>query len=133
MHSTLIRRAALVLALALCGAPAISSAATGVSTQPVHVNYQTSITSLVGFSYPYTGRLELTLNPDNLITGYYRPADNNDLIPVTGARDGKNVWLDIGTTGRMHVQGTLNNGVITGTAYDNRSNGAYKFSASIEK
>lgn len=133
MKNTLIRRAAFVLALAFIGAPAIATATTASASAPVQVEYNTSISPLVGIGYPITGRLQLTLNADNIINGYYRPADNNAYIPVTGGRDGNNVWLDIGDRGRMHVTGTLQNGVITGTAYNDGSNDAYKFSASISK
>lgn len=133
MKNSFIRRAAFVLALAFIAAPAVAGATTAVSSQPVHVEYSTSMSPLIGFGYPWTGRLQLTLNPDNIISGYYRPADNNEYVPVTGGRNGDNVWLDIGTSGRIHVTGKLQNGVINGTAYDQRSHDAYKFSATVGK
>lgn len=130
MFTKILRGAALAGAVALAGAPAISQAATAYSqTQPVHVNYNTSIQSLFGFDYPWTGTLQLTINPDGIINGYYRPADNMAFIPVTGGRNGKNVWLDIGSNARLHVNGTLENGQIVGSAVDERSFKQYKFSA----
>lgn len=125
MTDTFIRSAALALAASLLAAPGIAQAATA--------DYTTSISPLVGFGYPYTGRLQLTVNADNIINGYYRPADNNDYVPVTGGRDGNSVWLDIGSDGRIHVNGTLQNGVITGTAYDATVKESYKFSAAVSK
>ena len=130
MFTKILRGSALLFAVALAGAPTVSQAATAYSaTQPVHVNYDTSMQSLFGFDYPWTGTLQLTINPDGIINGYYRPADNMAFIPVTGGRDGQNVWLDIGGRGRLHVTGTLQNGKIAGSAFDERSFKQYKFSA----
>lgn len=134
MIRTSLRGAALLLALALCGTPALTQAATAAgSSQPVHADYSTTISPLVGFGYPWTGTLQLTLNPDNIITGYYRPYGDSSFIPVNGGRNGENVWLDIGEMGRIQVNGTLKNAKITGTAFDNRSHDQYKFAASLTK
>ncbi|HZZ65203.1 MAG TPA: hypothetical protein VFE17_06890 [Candidatus Baltobacteraceae bacterium] len=133
MKYTILRGAGFALALALAGAPAVSHAATAYTTgtQPVRVNYSTSISPLFGLGYPWSGTLQLTLNPDGIINGYYRPADNQEFIPVTGGRDGRNVWLDIGQMGRLHVTGTLDNGRITGTALNERTNEQFKFNANM--
>jgi len=48
-----------------------------------------------------------------------------------GGRDGDQVWLDIGRTGRLHVSGTLQNGAITGGAFDERTHETYKFTARV--
>jgi hypothetical protein len=113
-------------------APAVSQAAVAYSAQhAVHVNYNTSISPIFGFGYPWTGTLQLTLNSDGIINGYYRPADNQAFIPVTGGRDGQSVWLDIGQMGRLHVTGTLQNGKIAGTAWDDRTQEQYKFNATV--
>jgi hypothetical protein len=82
-------------------------------------------------SAPWTGQLQITINPDGIIQGYYRPADNNAFIPVTGGKTGDGVWLDIGRTGGLHVNGVLQNGVITGGAVDQRTQQTYKFSAKL--
>jgi hypothetical protein len=116
--------------LALCAAPAASYAASAYSSnQAVHADFNTSIQSIYGFDYPWTGTLQLTINPDGIINGYYRPADNMEFIPVTGGRHGDDIWLDIGSRGRLHVTGTLQNGTISGAAFDSSDNKQYKFSA----
>ncbi len=87
---------------------------------------------ITGLGAPWTGTLQLTMNPDGIIQGYYRSGDNfGALIPVTGGRTGDSVWMDIGTMGRLRVSGTLRDGVITGTAIDARTNEPYGFTARI--
>lgn len=132
MNTTILRGAAFAVALALAGAPAISNGATAYNTnETLHVDYNTSIAPLFGFGYPWSGKLQLTITPDGIINGYYRPDDNQAFIPVTGGRDGQNVWLEIGQMGRLHVTGTLQRGRIVGTAFDERTNDQYKFNATI--
>ncbi len=131
MITNIFRAAALATIVTIAGMPAVSQAAVGYDTNPVHVKYDTSIAPIAGFGYPWTGTLQLTINPDGIINGYYRAAGNGSFIPVTGGRDGKNVWLDIGQSGRLHVTGTLHEGTIAGTAFDQRNLAQYKFNASI--
>ena len=132
MNTNIIRGAALAVVVALTAAPAISRAATAYDVnQAVHVNYNTSIAPFFGFGYPWSGRLQLTMTPDGIINGFYRPDGDQSFIPVTGGRNGENVWLDIGQTGRLHVTGTLQRGQIVGTAFDERTDDQYKFSATI--
>lgn len=81
-------------------------------------------------SVPWTGTLQLTINPDGIIQGYYHPAgDETAFIPVTGGRNNDRIWLDIGNRGRLHIEGTLHNGVITGSAFNDDSSQPYDFSA----
>jgi len=130
MNTKIYGGLALVFALALGTAPAVSQAASAYdSSQTLHANYNTSIESLFGFDYPWTGTLQLTYNSDGIINGYYRPAGDMQFIPVTGGRDGREIWLDIGNSARLHVTGTLENGAIVGSAFDSRDNHQYKFSA----
>jgi hypothetical protein len=128
MSTKIIQSAAFVVAAALTGVPVISHAATAQAT---HVNYETSLSSIYGLPSPWTGTLQLTINPSGIIQGYYRPADNAAFIPVTGGQNGDQVWLDIGSSGRLHVNGVLKNGVITGGAIDERTKEAYNFSARV--
>ncbi len=97
----------------------------------MHVNYDTSLRSVYGMPSPWTGALQLTINPDGVIQGYYRPADDDSFVPVTGGRNGNDVWLDIGMAGRLHVTGVMHGNAITGGAIDERSNRAYDFSAQV--
>ena len=131
MKTKFIQSAALVIASALAGVPAVSYAATAQATNPVHVNYDTSLSSIYGFPSPWTGTLQLTFNPDGIIQGYYRPADNAAFIPVTGGQNGDSVWLDIGRSGQLHVSGVLKDGAITGGAFDQRTHEQYNFSARV--
>ena len=133
MITNILKGAALLIAASLAGVPAISQAATTQASVPVHATYETSMQSIYGLDAPWTGTLQLTFNPDGIIQGYYRPADNMAFIPVTGGRTGDSVWLDIGRTGKLHVNGNLQNGVITGSAVDESTQKPYKFSARVSK
>lgn len=132
MSTKFIRTAAFALAAALAGVPALSQAATTNATTPIHQTYETSMQSIDGLGAPWTGTLQITFNADGIVQGYYHPADNmSAFIPVTGGRNGNAVWLDIGRSGRLHVNGVLDNGVITGGAIDQSTQQAYKFSARV--
>jgi hypothetical protein len=131
MITKIVKCAALVIAALLAGVPAFSYAATTQASIPVHATYETSIQSIYGFDAPWTGMLQLTFNPDGIIQGYYRPADNMAFVPVTGGRNGDSVWLDIGRSGHLHVNGVLQNGVITGSAVDESTQHPYTFSARV--
>jgi hypothetical protein len=132
MNTKVIATAAIALAAVLAATPAISKAATAQATAPMKMTYTTSLEPITGIGAPWTGTLNITINPDGIIQGYYHPADNvMAFIPVTGGRNGDRVWLDIGTMGRLHVDGLLKNDVISGTAFDESTTQAYDFSARV--
>lgn len=133
MNKHFLRAGAFLAAASMASLPAISQAATATSTQPVQVKYDTKIGPIMGFAVPWTGALQLTINPDGIIQGYYRPADNNAFVPVTGGRNGDSVWLDIGTMGHMHVSGTFKDGAITGAAIDETTSREYSFDATVSR
>lgn len=132
MTTKFIRTAAIAFAAALAGAPAISQAVTTQPATPVQTTYQTTLEPLTGLGAPWTGSLQIAIHSDGIIQGYYHPAgDEIAFVPVTGGRNGDNVWLDIGRSGHLHVQGILKNGVITGTAVDESSDQGYDFTARV--
>ncbi len=134
MFTKIIQSTALIIATAFAAAPLVSQAATAQAVAPVHATYETTLEPVFGPPSPWTGTLQLTFNANNIIQGYYHPADNiSAFIPVTGGRDGDNVWMDIGRSGRLHVTGVLANGVITGGAVDLSTQQQFKFSAKLAR
>lgn len=134
MLTRILFGAAFVAVLALAGTPMRSTAATSYdASQPVRVDYSTRIEPLHGFGGPFTGTLQLTFNPDGILNGYYRPADNNNFVAVVGGRNGQDVWMDIGRNGDLHVTGTLQNGEIVGTAFEHNGLDQFKFTATVSK
>jgi hypothetical protein len=129
MIKSIIKSAVFAIAAGLAVLPALSQAATNQSQVPVRATYQASLQPITQLEAPWTGTLQLTINPNGIIQGYYHPADQMAFIPVTGGQDGNSVWLDIGTMGRLHVNGTLHNGTIAGSAVDERTNETYSFTA----
>jgi hypothetical protein len=96
--------------LAAFALPVASSAATTTNAAPQHYDVQTQITDRY---HPgaYEGRLVLTIYPSGIVQGTYRPADGG-FSDVTGGITGKEIWLDIGSMGRLHFTGTFENGVL---------------------
>lgn len=130
MITKIIQSTALVLVAGLAAVPSISQAASSQAQNPVKITYQTSLETIPGPSAPWTGSMQLTISPNGIIQGWYHPAyDMTSLIPVTGGRNGDNVWLDIGTRARLHVSGTMNNKAINGSAIDNTTHKLFTFSA----
>lgn len=99
--------AALIVAAAL---PLAASAASTTVTQPQHYAFQTELTDRY---HPgaYVGTLALTIYPDGIVNGTYRP-DDGSIHPVTGGVDGTSIWLDVGSLRNLHLTGTLRSGVL---------------------
>lgn len=102
--------------LVAIAAPAFAYAA---SVYDAHtVVYQTAIRPFgSSLAYPVTGELQIKTSSDGIISGYYRPGDNNDFVPVTGAVRGNHVWIDIGRANIMRVDAAYGDGTIVGTAF----------------
>lgn len=109
--TTMIRNAAatagLLAALAL---PAASFAATTTTAEPLRYTLQTQV---VDRYHPgaYDGVLALTIYPSGIVQGTYR-SDDGRVTDATGGLTGKNIWLEIGSFGRVQFNGTFENGVL---------------------
>lgn len=127
---TFLKRYAFSLAL-LAGIPALAAMPAYATVQthsaPGVVSFDTQITELYGSLAPYQGRLDLHFSENGTISGYFRPVDTGSFIPVTGGRNGNDLWFDIGNSGRFHFTGTLSDGRISGGAI--QGNSQYKLSA----
>jgi hypothetical protein len=109
--TTSIRNAAaaagLLAALAL---PLASPAATTTSAEPQRYTLRTQLSD-DHRAGAYEGTLMLTIYPSGIVQGTYRPSDGG-ITDVTGGLTGKDIWLDVGARGRLHVTGTFENGVL---------------------
>ncbi len=125
-----------LLALVACAALAgwSGSPALAVSiTQGQTYHYDTAITTLSGGA-PWTGTLELRVDPNGVVNGYYRAdAGLGSLQMVTGGVDGNSIWFDIGMLGRMHVTATMADNVISGQAFNERGREPLVFKAILTK
>lgn len=118
----------LVAALALL-APAVPAPVQSAQLPDI-THYATAMTELYGGSGPYSGSLDLRINADGIVNGYYFPADYSSMfVPVVGGKTGDNIWFDIGSTSLTHVTARLENGVIVGTAFTNATNNQFTFVA----
>jgi hypothetical protein len=88
------------------------------------------MTELYGSNVPYSGSLELNVDPSGIVRGYYFSADGTAMyVPVVGGETGDRIWFDIGNAGTIHIEGRLQaHGVIVGTAFD-KTNGQFSFVA----
>ncbi len=112
---TFIRAAAACAAvLAGAGAPLAGFAATASTAQPQHYAFQTELTDRY-HAGAYVGTLALTVYPDGIVNGTYRP-DNGAFHTVTGGVEGTSIWLDVGSLPNLHLTGTLQNGVLRTSA-----------------
>jgi hypothetical protein len=77
--------------------------------------------ALVEINPPGAGALEgalvLRISPDGIVEGTYRPVDSGSLRNVTGGLTGNQIWLDIGDSRVIHIEGTYENGKIVGYTY----------------
>lgn len=111
-----------------------ATAVTLADTPATSYHYNTALTELYGSPSPYSGTLDLRIDADGIVNGYYHPEDPASFVQVTGGRDGNRIWLDIGQKGEIHVSGTIVNGTITGQAvYSDDQSGLYAFKATPSK
>jgi len=99
--------AAIIATLTL---PVPSAATTTTNALPQRYELETRMVPKFGAG-EYDGTLTLTIYPDGIVQGNYRPLDG-DFRPVTGGIDGRNIWLDIGQRGRLRLIGTFEHGVL---------------------
>jgi opacity protein-like surface antigen len=121
----------LVAALAAgLGLSAASAAFAATATTPVPLTEQhLSLNSTFAPDYGvgvYEGTLTLDISSDGIVSGYYRPNDE-EYRQVVGGVTGDQIWLDIGYMGRLHITGKLDNGRIVATTFLNDD--TYTFSA----
>lgn len=94
----------------------LAATATLADSTPATTHYDTAMTQIYGSIAPYSGTMDLHIDASGIVRGYYHPESVTSFIVVTGGVDGKNIWLDIGRDAKIHVSGTLVNGVISGQA-----------------
>jgi hypothetical protein len=90
--------------------------ATTLADTPATTHYDTSLTQLYGSTAPYSGTLDLRVDSSGIVNGYYHPEGVTSFVQVTGGSDGTHIWFDIGRKGGLHVNATINDGVISGDA-----------------
>jgi hypothetical protein len=103
--------AALLAALAL---PIAANAATTSSAEAQQYTFETHLTQAM-HAGEYGGTLHMTIEPNGIITGWYRPSDGG-VRNVTGGLSGNQIWFDIGGIHALHLEGTFKNGVIDAAA-----------------
>ncbi|MEO6914073.1 MAG: hypothetical protein ABI182_08655 [Candidatus Baltobacteraceae bacterium] len=112
MKHTFFRTLWACAALALIVLPVTARAADQTST-----TYSTALTQQFGSPYPYSGKLQIRISDDGIVSGYYRPADNQSFETVTGGRSGDQIWLNIGQSGDLQITGNFVKGAIVGSAF----------------
>lgn len=118
---TLAAALTLLAAAVPVGAPAEQTASAA--------HYSTSMTELYGSNAPFSGALDLSINRNGIVSGYYFPADYSSMfVPVVGGKSGNAIWLDIGSSQITHVEGRVQPGSIVGTAFT-ATNAQYTFVA----
>ena len=114
MNNVIRAAAASAALLAAAWLPAAGSAATeNGATQ--HFSFQTQLTDRF-HAGGYDGSLALDVHPDGTVQGIYRPSDGLPQ-PVAGGVTGGQIWFDVTINDRrVHLIGTLRDGVLRATA-----------------
>jgi hypothetical protein len=114
MKQTLTAAAA-AFVIAFVTFPAIAS-----ETRQGSTSYETSLTQTGILAAPgaYLGNLRISVTPEGLVNGWYRPSDRQ-FIPVTGnLKDGK-LWLYVGERGDLTITAQVQkDGSLVGTAFE---------------
>ncbi len=110
-----IRAAAVSAALMAAALPAAGAAATQTTGQPQHFAFQTQLSDRY-HAGGYAGSLTLDVYPNGIVQGYYHPLDGT-IQSIAGGISGREIWFDLGRgVHRLHLIGTLHNGVLRTTA-----------------
>src|SRR5579863_3584455 len=114
-----------------CAAVLAISVTPAVAASPT--TYSTTITQVQPgpTSGEYDGKLQLTISPDGIISGYYIPEYDGSFVPVTGGEENGSYWLDIAGPTDLHITGHVGaDGSLVGTATtmpDENADGATAF------
>ncbi len=126
---------ALSLLAALLGTSSIGTAGASVcgslcapSQAANEASFNISIWNPLTADYPVTGTIDVTYHANGNVTGYYHPAGLSSRIPITGGRQGDEIWLTIGFEGSWQLIGNFHDGIITGAA-NNGTTRPYSFKA----
>ncbi len=129
------RIAAVVLIWASAAFSAGTPALAATTTQ--NLTLQASLVPVGSMMTPYSGTLNLSINPQGAISGTYnstsiRPDPSHGrTITVTGTLNGTVLHLRFGMGGGIQVDGTFANGKMKGVA--NNAAQQYNFKAYVEK
>jgi len=85
----------------------------------------------------YDGTLDLWAGKNGLLNGYFRLDGSGESRPVEGVVDGGHIWLNLGQSPSLHIEGTYKDGTIVGYTPDTfgaLGGGlqAYRFTAKVE-
>jgi hypothetical protein len=121
----------LIALLAAMIHPGVGTQTVAQATPQVQV-YHTQIRGRFE-AFGYTGVMRLTFSANGYVNGTYRPDTGGRLTTVHGGRQGSKIWLDIATLGGIHIEGTLQNGVISGYGAPlGPKNKQYAFTATLQ-
>jgi len=116
---------ALILAMAHSGVPVVAAAEAPLPS----ISYRTTIVQRFE-SFGQNGTLTLWFPASGYVRGTYTPDDGGSApMPVTGGREGTKIWLDFAALGRLHVEGTVDGGVIRGLGSKQSSSKVFVFTA----
>jgi hypothetical protein len=135
MRSFALRCAAWLAALTIgaTAVPALADAPADASAAALH--YDTAITAVYGSPYPIAGKLDISINTEGIVNGYYHNAYQKNFIQVVGGRDGDYIWFTIGPSdidmglpywpnNRVHFVGTVStDGSLHGQIWPGYNNG----------
>ena len=80
--------------------------------------FETTLAPSTGIpSGPIVGRLMLHLAPDGVVQGTFRDLDSARIHTVTGGVRGREIWLNLGYLGDLHIDGSIDNGKIVGYTF----------------
>lgn len=129
IHTITAAVAAAVAVIALGTQPLTAQAVTSGSSYAYHyTTYITTRTDPIGWA----GTLVFNISPSGIVSGYYR-ADAGTGTPqsVTGGRSGNTIWFDIGTSGQLHVTGSMKGDKIAGVAWSRHTVESDIFTATL--
>jgi hypothetical protein len=108
---------ATTVALAAASALPLAAGAATVTTGQSQTYILNAVTTQRFDAGEYDGVLRLTISPNGYVNGSYHDLDQGSPKNVTGGLqpDGR-IWLDIGASGRLHLNGTFRNGVLHAVA-----------------
>jgi hypothetical protein len=109
--TTTIRQAIMTAALgAALALPLAAQAATTTNAGPQSCTLESHLAEQY-HAGEYDGTLNLTVYPNGIVQGSYRPSDGG-VRTVTGGISGSQIWLEIGMEHPLRLTGTFKGGVL---------------------
>ena len=117
----------IVVSALIVSASVVAGLVRAQADQAITRHYYVEVVRFPPEGFPSAGTLDLTFHDNGRLTGLFKPQSGPGISPVTGQLQGTNIYIAIGGSDPLRVNGTFADGIITGRAFRTSDTQLYNF------